>query len=203
MDTPRINVDDYSPSSTIITFDCPVPLLRGPLPAGSSEDPSAGPFVLAFRDAQCWASAYKACESKLTEQCEAGARIGCAISSSSKCKPPWWQFLYGGSKTDFADREKCEEREMAVCLEASKANCGKFARDKCLPVFKDARIALKDRKVNWKEASKLMFWASASERGLGFGLIGLDPVGSWVEFKDKLDVMSCRGSDILGIVDGN
>ncbi|KAF5937542.1 hypothetical protein HYC85_025048 [Camellia sinensis] len=202
MVTPPPNIDDYSPSSTIITFDCPVPLLRGPLPAGSADDPSAGPFVLAFRDAQSWTSAYKACESKLTEQCEAGARIGCAISASSKCKPPWWKSLFSRGKTDFADREKCEEREMAVCLEASKASCSKFATDKCLPVFRDARIALKDRKVNWKEASKLIFWASlpfsASERSVGFDLIGLGQLGTWVEFEDRIEVTNYRGSDILG-----
>ncbi|KAL7198502.1 hypothetical protein ACSBR2_020902 [Camellia fascicularis] len=202
MVTPPPNVDDYSPSSTIITFDCPVPLLRGPLPAGSADDPSAGPFVLAFRDAQSWTSAYKACESKLTEQCMAGARIGCAISASSKCKPPWWKSLFSRGKTDFADREKCEEREMAVCLEASKASCSKFATDKCLPVFRDARIALKDRKVNWKEASKLIFWASlpfsASERSVGFDLIGLGQLGTWVEFEDRIEVTNYRGSDLLG-----
>ncbi|XAR58585.1 hypothetical protein NMG60_11014052 [Bertholletia excelsa] len=205
MANPSSEIEDYSPSSTTITFDRPVPLLRRHLPAGASDDRSAGPFVLAFRDAESWAAAYKACESRLTEQCEAGARIGCAISASSKCKPPWWKLMFGGAKMDdFAEREKCEEREMAACLEAAKGNCRKFAKDKCLPVFKDARIALKERKVNWKEASKLIFWASSSlavsERSLGFVLVGLNHLGTWNEFQDRIEETNCRGSDLVGII---
>uniref|UniRef100_A0A5B7BG40 Uncharacterized protein n=1 Tax=Davidia involucrata TaxID=16924 RepID=A0A5B7BG40_DAVIN len=199
---PPNDLDDYSPSSTIITFDRPVPLLRGPIPAGSPDDPSSGPFVLVFTDAKSWAAAYKACESKITEQCEGGARIGCAISASSKCKPPWWKTLFGVAKIDFTERAKCEEREMAVCVEASKENCRKFAKDKCLPTFQDARIALKDRKVDWKEASKLIYWASlssaVSDRSVGFEFIRVDQLGSWIESKRRIEVTNYRGSDLLG-----
>lgn len=66
-----------------------------------------------------------------------------------------------------------------------------------MPVFREARVA--GRKVDWKEASKLMFWAVAAERGLGFGF-GLDRMGSWAEFRDRVEVTSYRGSDILGTV---
>ncbi|GFZ04774.1 hypothetical protein Acr_17g0003460 [Actinidia rufa] len=199
-DTPQKNADAYSPSSTIITFDRPVPLLRGPVPAGPTDNPSAGPFVLAFKDSQSFASALKACESKLTAQCESGARIGCAIAASAKCKPPWWRSLFGGAKTDFVEREKCEERETAACFEAAKADCGKIGRDKCLSVFRDARIAVKERKVDWREAARLIFWASVAKRGLGFGLIELERVGDWVEFRERFEVTNYRGSDILSNV---
>lgn len=64
-----------------------------------------------------------------------------------------------------------------------------------MPVFREARVA--GRKVDWKEASKFMFWAAVAERGLGFGL---DRMGSWAEFRDRVEVTSYRGSDILGTV---
>lgn len=68
-----------------------------------------------------------------------------------------------------------------------------------MPVFGEARVA--GRKVDWKEASKLMFWAVAAERGLGFGFgFGLDRMGSWAEFRDRVEVTSYRGSDILGTI---
>lgn len=50
------------------------------------------------------------------------------------------------SAEDFAEREKCEEREMASCLAASKEACIQFAKEKCLPPFRDARIASIDLK---------------------------------------------------------
>ncbi|XP_057482917.1 uncharacterized protein LOC130769704 [Actinidia eriantha] len=149
--TPQTNADAYSPSPTIITSDLPVPLLRDPVPAGPPHNPSAGPVVLAFKDSPSFASKLKACESKLTAQCEFGARIGCAIAASAKCKAPWCRSLFGGAKTDFVEREKCEERETAACFEAAKANCGQIGREACLPVFRDARIAVHERKVDWRE----------------------------------------------------
>lgn len=88
-------IDEHSAAATTIRFDSPVPLLRGPVRAGPPDDPSSGPYVLAFRDPKAWANAYRACESKIVEQCEAGARIACAISASEKCKPPWWGALIG------------------------------------------------------------------------------------------------------------
>ncbi|TQD90244.1 hypothetical protein C1H46_024161 [Malus baccata] len=96
--------------------------------ASPTDDPSSGPYVLAFRDQQAWANAYRSCESKMVEQCEAGARIGCAISGSEKCKPPWWRALIGQKALDFKQREQCEEREMEGCLTAAKEKCGGFAK---------------------------------------------------------------------------
>ncbi|KAK1316837.1 hypothetical protein QJS10_CPA05g01937 [Acorus calamus] len=116
-------------------FDRPVPLLRGPIRAGPSDDPSMGPFVLAFRGPESWRSAFLATESKIIEQCEAGARMGCSISASKKCKPPWWKMLFGTNPGDIDERKRCEEREMSSCLEASKESCKKFAHEKCLPAF--------------------------------------------------------------------
>ncbi|CAA7394994.1 unnamed protein product [Spirodela intermedia] len=133
--------EDLSASSTLVHFDRPLPLLRVPLLAGASDDPSAGPFVLAFRDADSWRAAFRSTEARVVEQCEAGARVGCSLSASKKCSPPWWKTLLGLSSVDFAEREKCEEREMAACLEASRGPCSRFAREKCLPAFRDARIS--------------------------------------------------------------
>lgn len=66
----RRNPEDFSASATVIPFDSPLPLLRGPVPAGHSDDPTAGPFVLAFRDADSWRSAFRSTESKMMVQCE-------------------------------------------------------------------------------------------------------------------------------------
>ncbi|XP_077236491.1 uncharacterized protein LOC143877998 [Tasmannia lanceolata] len=136
------DLEDFSASATVIVFDHPIPLLRGPIPAGLSDDPSIGPFVLAFRDARSWKFAFRATESKLIEQCEAGARVGCSISASNKCKPPWWKTLLGVATIDFSERERCEECEMSACVAAAKESCIQFAKDKCLPSFREARIAL-------------------------------------------------------------
>ncbi|KAK9101641.1 hypothetical protein Scep_025071 [Stephania cephalantha] len=149
---------DFSATATIIAFDPPLPLLRGPIPASSSDDPSIGPFVLAFKDAQSWKSALQACQSKIIEQCElaelvgssnanaGGARVGCSISASAKCKPPWWRTYFGGGATDLSEREQCEECEMEACLASTRESCLKFSKDKCLNPFRDARIALIDPK---------------------------------------------------------
>ena len=56
---------------------------------------------------------------------------------------------------DYAERERCEEREIASCLAASKEPCIKFAKEKCFPAFRDARIA----STKWKGASHLVFFA--------------------------------------------
>ncbi|ONK75152.1 uncharacterized protein A4U43_C03F13900 [Asparagus officinalis] len=155
-DDASINLDDFSPSSTLVPFDTPIPLLRGPIPAAPSDDPGAGPFVLAFNSASSWRSAFESTRSKLVDQCMAGARVGCSISASNKCKPPWWKTLFGASVADYAEREKCEEMEIASCLEASAEQCIKFAKEKCIAVFRDARIASSE----WKGASHLVFSAS-------------------------------------------
>ncbi|KAK2987127.1 hypothetical protein RJ640_019687 [Escallonia rubra] len=189
------DLDDYSPSSTLITFDHPLPLLRQPIPAGPSDEPSAGPFLLSFKDPQSWASAYKSTHSRITQQCESGARIGCSIAASNSCRPPWWKALVGPSKSDFAKRAECEEQEMAKCVKASKASCRKFATDKCLPAFREARIAVNEGHVNLKDALKLIHLAFLKE-GARVGLLGLK--GSLVEFKPIVEATNCRGKDLLG-----
>ncbi|CAL9071865.1 unnamed protein product [Musa textilis] len=145
----RGDMEEFSASATVVPFDSARPLLRGPVPAGPADDPAAGPFVLAFRDSAAWRSAYRATESMIIDQCEAGARVGCSISASNKCKPPWWKFLFGMTAMDYAEREQCEEREMASCLAAAKDACVQFAKEKCLQPFRDARIASDNLKVLW------------------------------------------------------
>ncbi|CAF2049272.1 BnaA09g40370D [Brassica napus] len=131
-------MEEYSASATTVSFDRPKPLLRGPIPAGGSE---SGQYVLAFRSLDSWAAAYKRCEAQIKEQCEEGARIGCAVSASNNCKPPWWRSL-GGAVVDMREREKCEEREFKECLVAAKDKCSGFAKEKCSAAFLDARIAV-------------------------------------------------------------
>ncbi|KAF6146657.1 hypothetical protein GIB67_008943 [Kingdonia uniflora] len=141
MAMPKSEVEDFSPSATLIFFDRPIPLLRGPVPAGLSDNPSIGPFVFAFKDARSLKSAFRSCQSHIREQCEGGARIGCSISASKKCKPPWWKTLFGGTNVDFSERAQCEEREMSACVAASEDSCPNFATSKCLSPFRDARIS--------------------------------------------------------------
>ncbi|KAF1866745.1 hypothetical protein Lal_00018130 [Lupinus albus] len=120
-----------------MTFDTPIPLLRGPLPSGVSE---SGPYVLAFRDHHSWANSYRSCHRNIVKQCEEGARIGCAISASTKCKPPWWNLLLPSKPEEFKERERCEEREMRECFHLAKDKCIEFAKGKCSVPFRDARI---------------------------------------------------------------
>lgn len=168
------NPDEYSASSTIITFQPPIPLLRGPIRAPQSENPSAGPYLLAFRDPQAWQSAYRACESKIIEQCEAGARIGCSITASNKCKPPWWGFLLRSKKgLDLKEREQCEEREMEACLSTAKEKCVGFAKEKCSKPFMEARIVAKGGKITEKEAKMLVCWASIANKEYVIPLIDI------------------------------
>ncbi|KAJ9172015.1 hypothetical protein P3X46_015306 [Hevea brasiliensis] len=126
-------LDECSPSSTTIKFDHPIPLLRGPVPASSSDDPSSRPYVLA--------AASKIFEFKIIEQCDGGARIGCAIAASNKCNPPWWHNFIGGKYPDLKEREMCEEREMEGCLGAAKEKFIGFAKCNCWRSFSEARIA--------------------------------------------------------------
>ncbi|XP_060667434.1 uncharacterized protein LOC107425925 [Ziziphus jujuba] len=172
------NTEEYSASSTIIAFDPPIPLLRGPVPADRSDNPLAGPYVLSFRNSKAWANAYRACESKIIEQCEAGARIGCTISASSKCKPPWWRALCGFRVSDLKEREQCEEREMEGCLVTAKEKCIGFARDKCLKSLRDGRIAASRKGLNAKQLEKLVCWATMVDRSIWVDLIGIDQLGS-------------------------
>ncbi|KAG6476468.1 uncharacterized protein LOC122025474 [Zingiber officinale] len=200
------NPEDFSASATVIPFDSPLPLLRGPVPAGLSDDPAASPFVLAFRDADSWRSAFRSTEAKMLVQCEAGARIGCSISASNKCKPPWWKVLFGIARMDYVDREQCEEREMATCLAAAKEACIQFAEERCLQPFRDARIA--SDSVNG--SPPLVFWHHKTvEKELSGKRKDSEPAcfvkevshGS-LKSNCEISVTNYRGSDLLDGVFG-
>lgn len=199
-ESPAANADDYSPSATIIPFDRPVPLLRGPIKSGSDDDPESGQFLLVFKDPKSWALAYKECESQIIQQCEVGARIGCSINASNNCKPPWWKLMLGYAKQDYKEREECEEREMKACFEKAKEKCGEVAEQKCLKAFKDSRISVKglDLIQNRKEVSKLISWVCLESKSRMI-YDTLKPGNSWNEFRRRFEVTNCRGSDLLGL----
>lgn len=188
------DLEEYGPSSTLIPFDRHLPLLRGPVRAGPGDDPSAGPYVLAFRDPKAWADAYRACESKIEEQCAEGARIGCTISASSKCKPPWWRGLTGFRVSDLKEREQCEEREMEVCFAAAKEKCSGFARERCLKSFRDARVVARGRGLNKKRAENFMCLVTMGDKSMWVNLIGLNRLISNREF----GATNYRASEFLG-----
>ncbi|CAI0434180.1 unnamed protein product [Linum tenue] len=194
------NLDDYSATSTIVLFDRPIPLLRGPVSAGRPDDPSLGPYVLAFRNPQSWAAAYAATESKIVEQCEGGARVGCALTASNNCKPPWWRNLVGGgpSAADLKEREECEQREMQECLAAAKEKCADFAREKCRIPFREARIA-----VGLPERAR----AEMGKKLVGIGVGAGEEVATERVGRDGSDgteecglcaAGSCKASELLG-----
>ncbi|XP_058008733.1 uncharacterized protein LOC131183033 [Hevea brasiliensis] len=149
-------LDECSPSSTTIKFDHPIPLLRGPVPASSSDDPSSRPYVLA--------AASKIFEFKIIEQCDGGARIGCAIAASNKCNPPWWHNFIGGKYPDLKEREMCEEREMEGCLGAAKEKFIGFAKCNCWRSFSEARIAAGEGMLSEKVVRKFVCLVSMLER---------------------------------------
>ncbi|KAH1067052.1 hypothetical protein J1N35_032039 [Gossypium stocksii] len=144
----------YPKTWTTIKFERPLPLIRGPIPAGTLDDPSFGPYILAFKDLPSWAAAYKSCESKIIFQCEEGARIGCAITASNKCKPAWWQSLIGWKSMDLTERERCEDIEMGACLVAAKEKCVGFAKEKCTTPFLNARIIVGEKEIMNKRKEK-------------------------------------------------
>lgn len=132
------------PSVTTVAFDPIIPLLRVPVPAGTEDDPSKGLFVLAFKDEESWRHAWYNCETKIAEQCEVGARMGCSIYASKKCQPPWWIKLLpfrSKSEGEMDQREACEQREMQCCLADAKDKCANYAEDTCKTLFSEARIA--------------------------------------------------------------
>ncbi|CAH8269602.1 unnamed protein product [Arabidopsis lyrata] len=145
--------DDYSAAATTVVFERPIPLLRGPVPSGGS-------YVLAFRSLDSWSAAFKRCETLIKDQCQEGARIGCAVSASNNCKPPWWR-----GSGDMRERDKCEEREFQACVAASKGKCAAFAKDKCSGAFLDARIS--------KEVEGMVCLASMPEHSRWRDLMGI------------------------------
>ncbi|KAL7151473.1 hypothetical protein ABFS83_04G033800 [Erythranthe nasuta] len=204
---PSPNAEDYSAAATLISFPRRIPLLRGPIKATQSDDPSPGSYILAFKNPRAWAAAYESSKSQIISQCEAGSRIGCSISASSKCKPPWWKILLGiSSKQDYSEREKCEEIEMRACFAAAKEKCGVFANQRCAPAFENARIQvsglglkLADRKNVSRLISGVCFVNKKTYYGVG--IWGIDK--SWGEFRNKYEVTNIRGMDLLGFDDAN
>ena len=69
-----------------------------------------------------------------------------------------------------------------------------FARDKCLNPFRDARIAMKEIRLDSKKAVKLIDWASMLERSLcvNLNLIALNQMVS------GLGVTYYRASEMVG-----
>ncbi|TYI25988.1 hypothetical protein ES332_A05G084800v1 [Gossypium tomentosum] len=139
------NLEEYFASWTTIKFECPFPLLGGLIPAGTSDDPSSGPYILTFKELPFWVAAYKSCETKIMFQCEEYARIGCAIIASNKCKPAWWQSLIGWKSMDLTKREQCERIETKACLVVANEKCVGFTKVKCMTPFLNARITVGEK----------------------------------------------------------
>ncbi|CAL4979740.1 unnamed protein product [Urochloa decumbens] len=183
------SAEDYSAAATVVRFDPPLPLLRAPVPSSSS-GAAAEPPVLAFRDAASWRAAWDAAEASLVSQCEAGARSGCSITASRKCRPPWWKGLFGAAPTDYQERERCEEQEMAACLEAAKEACIKFAKGKCIAPFRDARIASEGLLEN----TEFDVWGAGSDKASATPLAAQSNQHS---FSPGPGMTSYKGSDLL------
>ncbi|CAN6363456.1 unnamed protein product [Urochloa humidicola] len=180
---------DYSAAATVFRFDPPLPLLRVPVPS-SPGAAAAEPPVLAFRDAASWRAAWDAAEASLVSQCEAGARSGCSITASRKCKPPWWKGLFGAAPTNYEERERCEEREMAACLEVAKEACIKFAKGKCIEPFRDARIAF----GGLLENTDFDVWGAGGDKTSAASLCALN---NQQLFHPDSSVTNYKGSDLL------
>ena len=121
---------------------------------------------------------------------QAGARSGCSITASRKCKPPWWKGLFGAAPTDYEERERCEEREMAACLEAAKEACITFAKGKCIAPFRDARIA----SGGLLENADFDVWSAGSGKT---SLTSLAVLNNQHSFSPGPGVTSYKGSDLL------
>ncbi|CAL4979738.1 unnamed protein product [Urochloa decumbens] len=183
------SAEDYSVAATVICFQPPLPLLRAPVPS-SPGAAAAEPHVLAFRDAASWRAAWDAAEASLVSQCEAGARSGCSITASRKCRPPWWKGLFGAAPTDYQERERCEEQEMSACLEAAKDACIKFAKGKCIAPFRDARIASE----GLLEKTDFDVWGAVGDKTSSTSLAVPNSQNS---FSPGPGVTSYKGSDLL------
>ena len=121
---------------------------------------------------------------------QAGARSGCSITASRKCKPPWWKGLFGAAPTDYEERERCEEREMASCLEAAQEACTTFAKGKCIAPFRDAWIA----SDGLLENTDFDVWSAGSGEASSTSSAVLNDQHS---FSPGAGVTSYKGSDLL------
>lgn len=89
---------------------------------------------------------------------------------------------------------------MEACFVAAKERCGVFAKQRCEPAFKNARIEVSGldlKVVDWKDVFRLISVVSfVNEKSYGVGFWGVDK--SWGEFRQKYVVTNVRGSDLLG-----
>ncbi|GAA0165116.1 hypothetical protein LIER_20599 [Lithospermum erythrorhizon] len=182
-------VGEYSPSATIISFSKARPLLRVPI-----ETPEHS-FLLAFKNPQSWSTSYDSCISQITQQCEAASRIGCSLSASHKCKPPFWKTALGVSKQDFAQRAQCEHQEMEACLLAARESCCHFSKNKCFPAFRDAKVVV-DGFVQWREVGKLIGFVCQDRNIIKIEF--MEPQKTLLRIKKGLGINICRGEDLMG-----
>nr|XP_043610879.1 uncharacterized protein LOC122582539 [Erigeron canadensis] len=194
-------MDEYSAAKTLIKFDNPIPLLRHPIKSKSNDE---SPF-LCFKNPKSFASSYLSCESDIIQQCESGARIACSVTASRNCAPPWWKFsIFPNNsknnglsrKQELMEREKCEEREMEQCLDNARLSCRKFAEDKCLPAFRDARVVVENGGDVKKSVVGLIGKVCFGEKSsVGCYELG---ISSWSEIRSRIGVVRIvRGSDLL------
>ncbi|KAH1106148.1 hypothetical protein J1N35_009916 [Gossypium stocksii] len=134
------------------------PLLRDPILAGTSDDPSFGPYILTFKDLPSWVAAYKSCKSKIIFQCEEGT-----ITTSNKCKPAWWQSLIGWKSMDLTERERCEDIEIGACSVEAKEKCIDFAKVMCMTPFLNTRIVMWEKEIMNKRVERTVHAASLPE----------------------------------------
>ena len=103
---------------------------------------------------------------------------------------------------DYAEREQCEEREMASCLAAAKDSCVQFAKEKCLQPFRDARIA----SDNLKGTPQFVLWGNDTVETEFGGTSKESELASYqqetFDGSSKCDsgVTNYRGSVLMGIV---
>lgn len=81
---------------------------------------------------------------------------------------------------------------MEGCFATAKEKCVGFARDKCATLFRDARIAVKERRVIPKDLGKLIHLASVLDRSMWVELILLDQLNS-----RDLAATNYRASELL------
>ncbi|GJP47218.1 hypothetical protein CLOM_g6434 [Closterium sp. NIES-68] len=153
---------ELSPAVTTVAFSpAPLPPLRLPVKAGPGDSPERGKWVLAFQDEASWRGAWGACERKIGEQCEVGARMGCSVRATTRCQEalPWGLRGAGGGflgvmellgvgggggrggEEEEKEREACEEREMMACLATAQDACREHAQQQCATAFSQALIA--------------------------------------------------------------
>lgn len=92
---------------------------------------------------------------------------------------------------------------MEACCVAARQRCAEFAKQKCVPAFKNARIEVSGSDlgvVEWKEAFTLTSMACfTNTSSKEIWTWGLDK--SWDEFKSKFAVTNVKGCRLLSSAD--